>query len=80
VVGYATAVILLALRLIPKLGALVAVMPPAVLGGATVVFFGVVAMAGVRIVAHGGFSGRTMRRLPRSSAVNTALVTTLTIR
>ena len=35
-------------------------MPPAVLGGATVVLFGLVAMAGVRIVALGGFSGRTM--------------------
>jgi xanthine permease XanP len=60
VVGYATAVILMALGLMPKLGALVAVMPPAVLGGATVVLFGLVAMAGVRIVAHEGFSGRTM--------------------
>ena len=60
VVGYATAVILMALGLMPKLGALVAVMPPAVLGGATVVLFGLVTMAGVRIVAHGGFSGRTM--------------------
>ena len=60
VVGYATAVILMALGLLPKLGALVAVMPPAVLGGATVVLFGLVTMAGVRIVAHGGFSGRTM--------------------
>jgi xanthine/uracil permease len=53
-------VILMALGLMPKLGALVAVMPPAVLGGATVVLFGLVAMAGVRIVAQGGFSGRTM--------------------
>jgi len=60
VVGYATAAILMALGLLPKLGALVAVMPPAVLGGATVVLFGLVAMAGVRIVAQGGFSGRTM--------------------
>jgi NCS2 family nucleobase:cation symporter-2/xanthine permease XanP len=60
VVGYATAVILMALGLLPKLGALVAVMPPAVLGGATVVLFGLVAIAGVRIVAQGGFSGRTM--------------------
>ena len=60
VVGYATAMILMALGLLPKLGALVAVMPPAVLGGATVVLFGLVAMAGVRIVAHEGFSGRTM--------------------
>lgn len=60
VVGYATAVILMALGLMPKLGALVAVMPPAVLGGATVVLFGLVTMAGVRIVAQGDFSGRTM--------------------
>jgi xanthine/uracil permease len=50
----------MALGLMPKLGALVAVMPPALLGGATVVLFGLVAMAGVRIVAQGGFSGRTM--------------------
>jgi xanthine permease XanP len=60
VVGYATALILMALGLVPKLGALVAVMPPAVLGGATIVLFGLVTMAGVRIVAHGDFSGRTM--------------------
>jgi NCS2 family nucleobase:cation symporter-2/xanthine permease XanP len=60
VVGYATAAILMALGLMPKLGALVAVMPPAVLGGATIVLFGLVAMAGVRIVAQEGFSGRTM--------------------
>jgi NCS2 family nucleobase:cation symporter-2/xanthine permease XanP len=60
VVGYATAVILMALGLMPKLGALVAAMPLAVLGGATVVLFGLVAMAGVRIVAQAGFSGRTM--------------------
>ena len=30
------------------------------LGGATVVLFGLVTMAGVRIVAQGDFSGRTM--------------------
>jgi NCS2 family nucleobase:cation symporter-2/xanthine permease XanP len=60
VVGYATAGILMALGVLPKLGALVAVMPRAALGGATVVLFGLVAMAGVRIVAQAGFSGRTM--------------------
>jgi NCS2 family nucleobase:cation symporter-2/xanthine permease XanP len=60
VVGYATAVILMALGLVPKLGALVAVMPPAVLGGATVVLFGLVAMAGVRIATQDGFSAQTM--------------------
>lgn len=60
IVGYATAGILMLLGVLPKLGALVAVMPRAALGGATVVLFGLVAMAGVRIVAQGGFSGRTM--------------------
>ncbi len=60
IVGYATAAILMVLGALPKLGALVATMPRAALGGATVVLFGLVAMAGVRIVAQAGFSGRTM--------------------
>lgn len=75
VVGYATAVILMALGLMPKLGALVAVMPPAVLGGATVVLFGLVAMAGVRIVAQGGLSGRTMLILAVASGLGLGVQT-----
>ena len=75
VVGYATAVILMALGVMPKLGALVAVMPPAVLGGATVVLFGLVAMAGVRIVALGGFSGRTMLILAVASGLGLGVQT-----
>jgi len=75
VVGYATAIILMALGLMPKLGALVAVMPPAVLGGATVVLFGLVAMAGVRIVAIGGFSGRTMLILAVASGLGLGVQT-----
>jgi hypothetical protein len=52
VVGYATAVILVALGLMPKLGALLAVMPPAVLVGATVALFGLVAMVVLRRILH----------------------------
>lgn len=42
--------VLIALGLFPKLGALVAVMPPPVLGGAGLVMFGLVAAAGVEML------------------------------
>jgi NCS2 family nucleobase:cation symporter-2/xanthine permease XanP len=58
VVGYAVAAILVILGLLPKIGALVSVMPNAVLGGATIALFGMVATSGMKIVTRGGLTDR----------------------
>jgi xanthine permease XanP len=50
-VGTFIAVILMALGLFPAVGGLVQALPQAVLGGATIVMFGTVAAAGIRILA-----------------------------
>lgn len=50
------AVILLVLALFPKLSALVAAMPPSVLGGAALVLFGMVAASGIRSLAAAGLN------------------------
>mgnify|MGYP006292548107 FL=1 len=60
VVGYAVAAILVILGLLPKIGALISVMPSAVLGGATIALFGMVATSGMRIVMRGGLTDRKM--------------------
>ncbi len=49
-VGTYIGVILMALGLFPAVGGLVQALPPAVLGGATIVMFGTVAAAGIRIL------------------------------
>ena len=54
------AVFLILLGLIPKLAALVAALPYPVLGGASVVMFGMIVSAGMKLVSHSGFSGRNM--------------------
>lgn len=59
-VGFAIAALLALFGLCPKLGALVGAMPPAVLGGATVALFGMVAAAGVRILAMTELDSRQM--------------------
>ncbi len=51
-VGIFIAAILVALGLIPMVGGAFQAMPPAVLGGATLVMFGSVAVAGVKILAR----------------------------
>lgn len=48
------AVILLILALFPKLSAVVAAVPPSVLGGAALVLFGMVAASGIRSLAAAG--------------------------
>ena len=58
VVGIAVGVLLMVLGLFPKLAALVSVMPKPVLGGATIVMFSMVAVAGLRIVSHDGLTPR----------------------
>ncbi|HNS80448.1 MAG TPA: nucleobase:cation symporter-2 family protein [Kiritimatiellia bacterium] len=58
-VGLAVAGLLTLLGLFPKLAALISVMPSPVLGGATVVMFSMVAVAGLRIIQHEGFNPRS---------------------
>ena len=60
VIGYAAGAILLVLGLFPKVGGLLGVMPPAVLGGATVAMFGLVAVSGLKIIASAGFTERNL--------------------
>jgi xanthine permease XanP len=50
-VGYFVAAILVVLGLIPYVAAIAALMPAAVLGGATFLMFGTVASSGIRIIA-----------------------------
>ncbi|MGF1236545.1 nucleobase:cation symporter-2 family protein [Streptomyces sp. 2-6] len=49
-------VMMLVLGLVPKVGAVVAAMPPAVLGGATVVLFSTIAVVGMQILAKADLS------------------------
>ncbi len=51
-VGRYIGAMLAVLGLIPAVGALVQAMPPAALGGATLIMFGMVAAAGIRILAR----------------------------
>jgi xanthine permease XanP len=50
-VGLVVGLMLIALGLCPPVGGVVQAMPPAVLGGATLIMFGTVAVAGIRILA-----------------------------
>ena len=51
---------LIAFGLFPKLSAVASAMPPAVLGGAAIVMFGMIASAGVKILAETGMDQRSM--------------------
>ncbi|MEI6107708.1 MAG: solute carrier family 23 protein [Opitutae bacterium] len=57
-VGYVMAVILALLGLFPAVGRWVTVMPPAVLGGLALMMFGLVAVAGVRLLLSAGLGQR----------------------
>ena len=59
-VGFAVSGILIVLGLCPKLGAIIGLMPNAVLGGATLALFGMVAAAGIRILSMARLDGRGM--------------------
>ena len=59
-VGYFIAVMLILLGLFPIVGIVFSLMPSAVLGGATLLMFGTVAAAGVRIVASQKLDHRSM--------------------
>ncbi len=54
------AIFLILCGLIPKLAALIAAMPSAVLGGAAVVMFGMIVAAGMKLIAQSGFNTRNM--------------------
>ena len=57
-VGYVMAVILALLGLFPVIGRWVTVMPPAVLGGLALMMFGLVAVAGIRLLLSAGLGQR----------------------
>jgi len=46
--------------IMPKLGALVGAIPDAVLGGAIVIMFGMIAASGIKMLSHIGFTKRNM--------------------
>lgn len=58
VVGYAVAGMLFLLGILPKIGAIISVMPAPVLGGATIALFGMVATSGMKIVVRNGLTER----------------------
>ncbi|MFN3985430.1 MAG: uracil-xanthine permease family protein [Rhodocyclaceae bacterium] len=53
-------IFLIVLGLFPKLSAVASAMPPAVLGGAAIVMFGMIASAGVKILAESELDQRSM--------------------
>jgi xanthine permease XanP len=57
-VGYAVAAILCMLGMFPKLAALLSIMPRPVLGGATIVLFGMIVVGGIRVVNQAGLTAR----------------------
>lgn len=59
-VAYYIASILVLLGLFPIVGAVLQLMPKPVLGGATLIMFGTVAVAGVKILAEAGLQRRNM--------------------
>lgn len=59
-VGYYIAGIFVLLGLFPALGAVLQLMPKPVLGGATLIMFGTVAVAGIRILAEAGLHRRNV--------------------
>ena len=68
-VGYGVGGTLVLLALIPKLGAVLGAMPKPVLGGATVLLFATVAVAGIEIVTKHGFHPREQKILAVSLAL-----------
>ena len=54
------AVILILAGLSPKIGAIFAVMPPSVLGGAVVTVFAMIMLNGMKLIAKAGFSDRNL--------------------
>ncbi|MEK1938802.1 MAG: nucleobase:cation symporter-2 family protein [Pseudomonas sp.] len=59
-VAYFIAVLLVLLGLFPMVGAVLQLMPKPVLGGATLIMFGTVAVAGIKILSEAGLHRRNM--------------------
>lgn len=68
-VGYGVGGLLIVLALFPKLGAMLSVMPKPVLGGATVLMFATVAVAGISIASGEGLTPRKEKILAVSLAL-----------
>lgn len=68
-VGYGVGGILILLALFPKLGALLSLMPKPVLGGATVLMFATVAVAGINIAVGDNMTARKEKILAVSLAL-----------
>lgn len=68
-VGYGVGTILIALALFPKLGAVLSLMPKPVLGGATVLMFATVAVAGISIATGEHLTPRKEKILAVSLAL-----------
>lgn len=67
------AIFLIACGLVPKVGALIATMPIAVLGGGVIVMFGMVAAAGINMLSDVNWTRRTMLILAVSLGVGLGL-------
>ncbi len=68
-VGYFVALILVALGLFPLLGAILTTIPKPVIGGATLVMFGTVAAAGIKIIASEELDRRNLMILAVSFGI-----------
>ncbi|MFC1744667.1 uracil-xanthine permease family protein [Candidatus Riflebacteria bacterium] len=60
VIGYVVSVILICLGIFPKLCVIFAAIPKPVIGGASIVLFGMIACSGLRIICNEGLSQRNM--------------------
>src|SRR5581483_132286 len=65
--------ILVVMALLPKLGALIAIVPPFVLGGTLIFMFGMIAAVGVGILADSMKSQRDLLLLAASVSIATAV-------
>ena len=68
-VGYFVALILVALGLFPLIGAILTTIPKPVIGGATLVMFGTVAAAGIKIIANEELDRRNLMILAVSFGI-----------
>ena len=59
-VGTVAGVILILLGLFPKLGGIIAAMPDSVIGGAAIIMFGLIAGAGIKLIAKSEMSQRNI--------------------
>ncbi|WP_069648939.1 nucleobase:cation symporter-2 family protein [Caloranaerobacter ferrireducens] len=69
-----TGIILMLAGIFPKLGALVAIMPNPVLGGAGIIMFGMIASSGIKILKNVEFTRRNMLVIAISLGLGLAVV------